>query len=135
MRAMSPAINDPFTALACLDYLSEGLASFIRSGEISPYIYDTDGKLRLIFESVSSAELLRAAFDMLRHASCNNASVLLHMLDAIELIGQETKSPETHQELFRHVSLIHAESQASAIVEQECQSIRLRCESLQVRLS
>ena len=28
VRAMSPAINDPFTAMTCLDYIGEGLALF-----------------------------------------------------------------------------------------------------------
>ena len=51
---------------------------------------------------------------MLRHASCDNASVLLHMLEVIDVIGQETKSPEARQQLLRHVSLIQAESQAGA---------------------
>ncbi len=32
VRAMSPAINDPFTAMTCLDYLGEWLALFIRQG-------------------------------------------------------------------------------------------------------
>ena len=45
--------------------------------------------MRLILEPVTFDELLSAAFDMLRHASCDNASVLLHMLDVIDLICQE----------------------------------------------
>ncbi len=32
VRAMSPAINDPFTAMTCLDHLSEGLGLFIQQG-------------------------------------------------------------------------------------------------------
>jgi uncharacterized membrane protein len=32
VRAMSPAINDPFTAMTCLNYIGEGLALFIRHG-------------------------------------------------------------------------------------------------------
>ena len=54
---------------------------------------------------------------MLRHASCDNASVLLHMLKVIEAIGQATKAPAARQELLRHVSLIQAESQAGALIE------------------
>ena len=92
VRAMSPAINDPFTAMTCLDYIAEGLALFIRQGEKGAYYYDLDGRLRLVLEPVTFEELLGAAFDMLRHASCDNASVLLHMLEAIEVIGQEAKS-------------------------------------------
>jgi len=59
-------------------------------------------------------DLLSAAFDMLRHASCDNASVLLHMLEVIDAIGQEAKSPEARQKLLRHVGLIQAERQAGA---------------------
>ncbi len=33
VRAMSPAINDPFTAMTCLDHIGDGLVQFIRQGE------------------------------------------------------------------------------------------------------
>ena len=36
VRAMSPAINDPFTAMTCLDYIGEGLALFARQGRDKP---------------------------------------------------------------------------------------------------
>ena len=134
VRAMSPAINDPFTAMTCLDYVGNGLAVFIRQGEKSPHYYDRDGQLRLVLEPITFDELLSAAFDMLRHASCDNASVLLHMLKAINAISQEAKSPEARQKLLRHVSLIQAESQAGALIEQDRQSIHLNVEALQTQL-
>ena len=135
VRAMSPAINDPFTAKTCLDYLGEGLALFIRQGEKGSYYYDLDGRLRLVFEPVIFDELLSAAFDMLRHASCDNASVLLHMLEAIDVIGQETKPPEARQMLARHASLIQAESLAGRLIEDDRQLIQQRCEALVRKLT
>jgi uncharacterized membrane protein len=134
VRAMSPAINDPFTAMTCLDYLADGLSSYVRSGETSPDFYDSDGKLRLIFEPATLAELLGAAFDQLRHASCDNASVLLHMLHAIDVIGHVTTSCEARQELLRHVQLVQAESQAGALVEPDKQRICLRCEMVETKI-
>jgi uncharacterized membrane protein len=133
VRAMSPAINDPFTAMTCLDYVGNGLALFIRQGEKSPHYYDRDGRLRLVLEPVTFDELLSAAFDMLRHASCDNANVLLHMLKVIDTMSQEAKSPEARQKLLRHVSLIQAESQAGALIEQDRQSIHLSVEALQTK--
>ena len=62
VRAMSPAINDPFTAMTCLDYIAEGLALFIRQGEKGSHYYDRDGKLRLVLKPVTFAELLGARF-------------------------------------------------------------------------
>jgi uncharacterized membrane protein len=110
VRAMSPAINDPFTAMTCLDYLADGLVSYVGSGEISPNFYDHNGKLRLNFEPASQADLLGAAFDQLRHASRDNATVLLHILDAIDIIGREACSSEVRQELLRHIHLVQMES-------------------------
>jgi uncharacterized membrane protein len=135
VRAMSPAINDPFTALTCLDYLADGLAKFARYGESNPNFYDDECQLRLIYEPADLDELLGAAFDMLRHASCDNASVLLHMLDAIDAIVQEAKSTKVRQELLRHVHLVQAESQAGNLVESDKNLIRARCELLETKLA
>ena len=141
VRAMSPAINDPFTAMTCLDHLGEGLALFIQQGEKSPYYYDQDDQLRLILEPVTFTELLDGAFDMLRHASCDNASVLQHMLEVIDNLGRVAGSPmvkntpQVRQELLRHVRLILAESQAGALIEQDRQLIQRRGEALQTKLA
>jgi uncharacterized membrane protein len=134
VRAMSPAINDPFTAMTCLDYIGDGLALFARQGAISPDIYDSHDRLRLVFEPVTFNELLSAAFDMLRHASADNARVLLHMLEIIDVISQETKSPDERQDLLRHVTLIQMESRAGSMIEEDRQSIQRRSEALQLKL-
>jgi uncharacterized membrane protein len=134
VRAMSPAINDPFTAMTCLDYLAEGLVKYASYGEADPNFYDEDGRLRLIYDPAGLDELLNAAFDMLRHASCDNASVLMHMLEAIESIGQGVKSPAVLEDLLRHVRLVQAESLAGALIEADKQLIRARCEMLETKL-
>ncbi|OGO37204.1 MAG: hypothetical protein A2W35_01965 [Chloroflexi bacterium RBG_16_57_11] len=133
VRAMSPAINDPFTAITCLDYIGDGLALFIQHGEKGSHYYDRDGQLRLVLEPVTFGELLDGAFAMLRHCSCDNATVLLHMLDVIDAIGQEASSPEVRQELLRHVDLIQAESQAGGLIEQDRQLIQRSREALRTK--
>lgn len=134
VRAMSPAINDPFTAMTCLDHLGNGLSMFARQGGESRHIYDRDVHLRLLVEPVTFDGLLSAAFDMLRHASCDNASVLLHMLEVIDLIGKEAQAPEARQQLLRHVSLIRAESQAGALTGDDRRLIERSGEALLMRL-
>jgi len=134
VRAMSPAINDPFTAMTCLDHIGEGLILFIQQGERSPYYYDGANQLRLILEPVAFTELLSGAFDMLRHASYDNANVLLHMLEVIEAIGQKSNSPKERQELLRHARLIQVESQAGALIEQDRERISQRCTELTEQL-
>jgi uncharacterized membrane protein len=134
VRAMSPAINDPFTAMTCLDHLGDGLTEFVRQGERSANYYDRDGRLRLVLEPVALGELLSAAFDMLRHASCDNARVLLHILEVIDAIGQEAKAPEARRQLLHHVSLIQAEIQAGELIEQDRCAIQVSGQALQAKL-
>jgi uncharacterized membrane protein len=136
VRAMSPAINDPFTAMTCLDYIGEGLTLLIRQGLRGAHYCDPEGRLRLVLEPVTFGELLDAAFDMLRHASRDNASVLLHMLEVIDIIGEAAGSPpakdpvQARQPLLRHVSVIQSECLAGQLAEQDRQSIQLRTEAL-----
>jgi uncharacterized membrane protein len=130
VRAMSPAINDPFTAMTCLNYIGEGLALFIKHGEKTPYYYDQNSRLRLILEPITFAELLDDAFDMLRHASCDNASVLLHMLEVIQTISQEVNSTKANRELLRHINLIQEETSAGSIIGSDRERISRRCMDL-----
>jgi uncharacterized membrane protein len=126
VRAMSPAINDPFTAMTCLNYIGEGLALFIKQGEKSPYYYDQNNQLRLILEPITFTELLDGAFTMLRHASCDNTSVLLHMLEVIQTISQEVNSTNANRDLLRHIKLIQEETTAGSIIGSDRERISRR---------
>lgn len=72
---------------------------------------------------------------MLRHASCDNARVLLHMLETLAVIGRAARTVEARQQVLDHVGLIEAESQVGALIEQDRLQIRLRAEALRIRLA
>lgn len=46
-RALSPGINDPFTAINCLHWFQSGLQASMRGVPLSPYIRDKSGRVRL----------------------------------------------------------------------------------------
>lgn len=123
LRAMSPAINDPYTAMTCLDYLGKGLSLSARQGETRSRYHDRDGRLRLVLEPVALDEMVAAAFDQLRHASRDSAPVLRHMLDVIAAIGRETALPGHRQALVRQACLIGEEARASNLVDEDREPI------------
>ena len=133
-RAMSPAINDPFTAMTCLDYLGIGLARFVQQYDLIGLIYGRGGILRIIFQPQTFEVLLNSAFDMLRHASCDNATVLLYILETLEKIGEGVKSTSVRQELLRHVKLVQEESRAGSLIDTDRKLIQSRGEALQLKL-
>ena len=130
VRAMSPAINDPFTAMTCLDQLGAGLALFVERGGPPSNYYDSNGDIRLIFEPASLSELLEASFAMFRHASRDNAAVLGRMLDAIVAINRKVQRDDQRADLLRHVDLILVESQSGNLIEADKAMLRSRCEDL-----
>jgi uncharacterized membrane protein len=61
-RALSPGVNDPTTALYCLDRLGEVLGILAGRHFPSGQILDQDRKLRVVFDPVTFAELAESAF-------------------------------------------------------------------------
>ena len=73
IRALSPAVNDTFTALTCIDWLSAGLSQ-VSSRTLSEGVYrDRFHRVRLIETDPSYARMVNRAFDKIRQASPRNA--------------------------------------------------------------
>jgi uncharacterized membrane protein len=135
VRAMSPAINDPFTAKTCLDYIGHGLTMVINQGEQSPELLDSEGNCRVLLEPVHIDELFNTSFNMIRHASCDNAEVLLHMLKVIESIGMESAgTPEAAQILLEHAGLVHDEGRSGSAIDKDKKDLENAYLELETRL-
>lgn len=63
VRALSPSLNDPYTAMACIDRLAEILCLIGNRTLPSPYRYDEAGELRVIARPISFEEIVHIAFD------------------------------------------------------------------------
>jgi uncharacterized membrane protein len=133
VRAMSPAINDPFTAMTCLDHLGAGLVLYAEQVAASPYLYDSENRLRVIVDPLTFGELMDAAFNMIRRAGRDNADVLRSMLDAIDTIAAKA-SAERQAELLRHVRLVEAEVQANSSIDWDQERVSRRSAELVARL-
>ena len=68
IRALSPAVNDTFTALTCIDWLSDGLCQITDAWHSRRVHLDEEGKVRLIVAEPSYERLLDRAFDKIRQA-------------------------------------------------------------------
>lgn len=77
IRALSPGVNDPFTALECIDQLTAGAVSLARRHDPLPYAFDSDGVLRLLFPTVGFESFVRRVFARLRpHAGRDRMAAL-----------------------------------------------------------
>lgn len=105
MRALSPGVNDSYTAIACVDQLSAALALPLRGYAPAPLHKDRDGQSRLWLDGVSVQTLVGTALHPLRRASAGNVTVTLRLVRAIgRLAGIAHVS---HRSLLvRHLDLI-----------------------------
>jgi uncharacterized membrane protein len=81
LRALSPSMNDPFTAINCIDRLASGLASFTDDNLPKTSIVDDNNELRVSTNEASFGDLFNGAFNQIRQNSVEHAFVVMHLLD------------------------------------------------------
>ncbi|KYC43659.1 hypothetical protein WA1_00355 [Scytonema hofmannii PCC 7110] len=123
LRAISPAVNDPFTAIRCIDQLSAGLCHIVQRNFPSPYRYDNNNRLRVITESVKFAGLMDAAFNQIRQYGRSDVAVTIRLLEAIGLIATYTKNSKYQAVLRHHADMILQDSREELSQEQDRQDV------------
>lgn len=83
IRALSPGINDPFTAIAVIDRLGTSLEVAFAQGQQRQIYRDNDGAVRVVADRSDDAGLLDAAFHPIRQAGAGNPAILIHLADTI----------------------------------------------------
>lgn len=106
VRALSPGINDPFTAIACVDRLGSALCRLARREAPSPLRYDDEGRLRLVAPGSSFAGIVDAAFNQIRQSARSNPAVAIRMLDVMAQIAGHLQHKADAACLQRHAEMI-----------------------------
>lgn len=128
LRAISPGINDPFTAIRCIDRLSAGLSRLAQRDFPSPFRYDGEQNLRVIVEGVTFAMLVDTAFNQIRQYSKSDVAVTIRLLEAIACIATYTRNSKQREALRRHAEMILNSSREQISQEQDQQDVRDRYE-------
>jgi uncharacterized membrane protein len=113
LRAISPGINDPFTAIRCIDRLGAGLCYLVQRQFPSPYRYDDENQLRVIAQAVDFEGIVDQAFNQIRQYGQSDASVTIHLLEAIALVATYTQNPQYREVLRHHADMIERGSHKS----------------------
>lgn len=88
VRALSPGINDPGTAVRCIDRLTEALAHLATRCPPPPVVRSEDERVRLVARRHDQAGIVKAAFARIRQNAGDQLSVLLRLLEAIERLAR-----------------------------------------------
>ena len=90
LKAISPAVNDPTTAISCVDQLSRILIRFASREPPEELLYDPPGIVRASIGWIHFERLLDAAFEQIRMYSKTDVAVSLRLLRALGDIAAST---------------------------------------------
>ena len=106
VRALSPGINDPFTAIACVDRLGSALCRLAQRDRPSPFRFDGGGRLRLVAPGSTFAGVVDTAFNQIRQSARSNPAVAIRLLDSIARIACHLRHAQDAACLQRQAAMI-----------------------------
>jgi uncharacterized membrane protein len=80
LRAISPAVNDPSTAISCIDQLSRILIRWVDRFPPESHLYKPPHVLRVVLPWIDLDGMLDTAIEQIRAYATNDAAVSLRLL-------------------------------------------------------
>ena len=131
LKAISPAVNDPSTAISCVDQLSRILIRFASREPPQSLTYDPPGVVRVSIPWLGFDRLVEAAFEQIRMYSKTDVAVSLRMLRALNDIASTLPDAPSRRSLAAMGRRIVTGSEAH-LSEEEIGEMRVRLAALEL---
>ena len=105
-RALSTGVNDPYTAITCIDNLTSIMCYLAEAKFPSKYRCDEEGNLRIITDTLDFEGILDTAFNQIRQFSEDSPSVMIRMIEALTTIYKFTSKESHKKAVIRHAEMV-----------------------------
>ena len=93
LRALSPSISDPFTAMAVVDRLTTSLAKIMRRGQPQCVWTDENDTVRLLAPRSTFADVVQESFRQIRQNAETQPAVLIRLVESLgQLLAQTNET-------------------------------------------
>ena len=130
LRAISPAVNDPTSAISCIDQLSRILIRFAAREPAEQLLFDPPGVVRVSMQWISFERLLNSAFDQIRLYAKGDVAVSLRLLRALGDVASTTINPDYRKSLAEMTTRVLGGC-AERLTEQELHELRVRAREVE----
>ena len=130
IRALSPAVNDTFTAITCIDWLGDSLCKIALRWNPTTVHRDGGGYVRVITAEMSFNRLVQRAFEKIRQASRGMPAVMIRQLEALTKIKDYATTEEQRRVLMEQAAMILRASDESVPEEADRADIQRRYDAL-----
>lgn len=104
-RSLSKGINDPFTAIACIDNLTATMCYLAQVKYPSKYRIDDEKNLRLVANTFDFEGALDTAFNQIRQFSEGNAAVIIRLMEVLLIIDKFATKESYKKAIVKHVKM------------------------------
>jgi uncharacterized membrane protein len=94
LRAISPAVNDPSTAISCIDQLTRILIRWVDRFPPDPLLYNPPHVLRVVLPWIDLEGLLNTAIEQIRAYAVGDAAVSLRLLRLLQDVAMTVANDE-----------------------------------------
>jgi uncharacterized membrane protein len=130
IRALSPAVNDTFTALNCIDWLGDCLCHAL-TGALPDGIYrDRRGIVRLVEPVYTMERLVKGATDKIRQAGSGMPAVYIRQLENFAKLMAAARTPEQRAIVRRHADMILRASEETVQEASDRRDVRATYDAL-----
>ena len=119
LRAMSPAVNDPATAISCIDWIGDALLALSVEPISVAAFADPQGALRVVLPANSLRRVVAAGFNEIRQVSVASPAVSIRLLEVIQRVAPVVTDAAAREELRSQADAIATSTIAAAIVQRD----------------
>jgi uncharacterized membrane protein len=130
LRALSPAVNDTFTALTCVDWIADCLCRISTSWRPQRIRRDAEGWIRVIAYEADFDRLVERTFDTIRQAAVGMPAIMIRQLDALAKVIEQTPDRSRRTVLIRQAEAIQRANLATVAEPMDRSDVTQRYEAV-----
>lgn len=123
VRALSPGINDPFTAITCIDRLADNLAFLSGRHLPADRFVDDSGVLRVQLKPLTFAGIVEASFNQIRQHGQGDIAIVIRLLEVLKELSVLVCTQVQADALMTQVNALHASCIESVHADMDKESI------------
>jgi uncharacterized membrane protein len=122
-RALSPGVNDPYTAIACIDNLTATLCYLAEARFPSKYRVDDDDELRVVADVLDFEGVLDSAFNQIRQFSTGSTAVVIRLMEALITIFNFTRNESHRKAVIKHAAMVYRQGKETIKEKNDLQDL------------
>jgi uncharacterized membrane protein len=130
LRALSPAVNDTFTGMTCVDWIADCLCRISSTWRPQRIRRDREGNIRVIAFQPDFVRLIERTFDTIRQAAVGMPAIMIRQLDALAKIIDQVPNRIHRTALIRQAEAIQRSNLATVPDPSDRDAVTARYEAV-----